>query len=226
MAATYVPMKATSYNEPVIYFCERKDANQTQIYLYKEGKEWTPENDVLRQAFTRYFGQGFSALVLQEIREYRSLAYNASASVRRPERKGERTDFSGFVSTQTDKTNEALEVFLGLINDMPQKKNRMELIRRGMEQVAYSSRPGFREMTDWAVGMMKLGYDSDPNKVLAEMAPKMTWDQLYQYYVEVVENPDSPLIMAITGASDRFDMGKIEKLGKVIRVSEPEFMKN
>lgn len=226
MEVAYVPMETVSYNEPVIYFCERADANQTQIYIYKEGHEWTPESDVLRQAFTRYFGQGFSALVLQEIREYRSLAYNARASVRRPERLGQKTDFYGFVSTQTDKTNEALDVFLDLINDMPQKKNRMELIRRGMEQVAYSNRPGFREITEWAADMKMLGYSSDPNQVLAEMAPKMSWDQLYAYYVKEVQNPDKPLILAITGASERFDMERIEKLGKVIRVSEPEFMKN
>ena len=67
MDAAYVPLEAVSYNEPVVYFCERADANQTQIYIYKEGSEWTPEKDILRRAFTRYFGEGFSALVLQEI---------------------------------------------------------------------------------------------------------------------------------------------------------------
>ena len=102
----------------------------------------------------------------------------------------------------------------------------MDLIRRGMEQVAYSSRPGFRNITDWASRMKLLGYSTDPNKTLAEKAPKMSWEQLYQYYVEEVQNPNRPLILAITGASNRFDMEKIEKLGKVIRVSEPDFMKN
>lgn len=225
-APAYVPMTKVKHTEPIVYFCERKDANQTQIYLFKEGSVWNPEMDIMAKAFTRYFGRGFSALVLQEIREYRSLAYNARASIRRPERKGQTTDFYGFVSTQTDKTNEALDVFMDLINDMPQKKNRMELIRRGMEQTAYASRPGFRNLTEWASNMMKMGYDTDPNRELANKSANMTWDQLYKFYQDEVQNPDRPLILAITGPSDRFDMDKIGKLGKIVKLGEADFMRN
>jgi len=222
----YVPMAKVNHAEPIVYFCERKDANQTQIYLFKEGSTWNPEMDIMAKAFTRYFGRGFSSLVLQEIREYRSLAYNARAYIRRPERKGQSTDFYGFVSTQTDKTNEALDVFLDLIKNMPQKKNRMELIRRGMEQTAYASRPGFRQLTSWAVRMMKMGYDTDPNRELASKSANLNWDQLYKFYQDEVQNPNRPLILAITGPSGRFDMDKIGKLGKVVTLRETDFMRN
>lgn len=225
-AAMWVDKPLRTYSEPIVYFVDRKDANQTQLHFYKEGTEWSPEKSVMASAFTRYFGQGFSALVLQEIREYRSLAYNARARINGPSTQGGKMDFYGFVSTQTDKTNEALNVMVDLIKDMPQKKNRIDLVRQGMTQTAYSARPGFRELSEWVVQQERKGYSQDPYEMSLPMYKKMGWDDLYAFYQAEVQSSDRPLIISVTGPSDRIDMDALAKLGKVVTLTENDIMRN
>lgn len=225
-AANWTELETKSYAEPIVYFVERKDANQTQLYFYKEGTEWNPDKSVLASAFTRYFGKGFSALVLQEIREYRSLAYNARASIKLPGKEGGKMQFFGFVSTQTDKTNDALKIMVDLIKDMPQKKNRMDLIRQAMTQNAYSSRPGFRNLSEWVINQKRRGFDRDPYQVYLPKYQTLNWDMMYDFYSTEVQSDERPLIIAVTGPSESIDMDALSKLGKVQKLSESDIMRN
>jgi len=75
-----VAIDVKRYNENIVYFINRKDALQSNIYFMVNGSEFVKEEVPYMEAFNSYFGGGFSGLVLQEIREYRSMAYSASAS--------------------------------------------------------------------------------------------------------------------------------------------------
>lgn len=228
------PKQATAYKSipvlapqaPAVYYLERKDANQTQMYFNKVLSKWNHESSIQADAFNRYFGQGFSALVLQEIREYRSLAYSAGASVEEPETKDDKMVFTGFLSTQTDKTNDAFDVMLDLIQNMPQKTNRMEMVRNSMLRNAYSSRPGFRGLSRWVVNQMRMGYSQDPNEQSLEAYRKLQWNDLYTFYQKQIQTKENPLVMAVTGDESRFDLSELEKVGKLIRLKETDVMTN
>lgn len=78
---------------------------------------------MLRSAFNQYFGLDFTGIVLNEIREKRSMAYTAYAFVGTQGIAGKASYLRGYIGTQNDKANDALDVLMGLVNDMPKIRN-------------------------------------------------------------------------------------------------------
>jgi predicted Zn-dependent peptidase len=74
------------YKENTVLFLPDNDAKQSTIYFFVEGDDYNKAKDPYKDAFNEYFSGGFTGLVLQEIREYRSLAYSAGGYYQRPGR--------------------------------------------------------------------------------------------------------------------------------------------
>ena len=72
-------------------------------------------------AFNNYFGNGMSGIVFQEIREFRSLAYATFADYALSPLEGKNNLFQAYIGCQSDKTDEAIETMLSLINSLPEK---------------------------------------------------------------------------------------------------------
>jgi predicted Zn-dependent peptidase len=170
------------------------------------------------KAFNVYFGGDFSGLVLQEIREYRSLAYTAGAFYRTPAREGAATHFYGYAGTQADKTLEALEVFYGLIKDMPQKKERMEDIRTYLVQSALIAKPSFRDLSMTVSDWKTEGYSEDPRKAQVPVYERMSFDDIAEFYRENIK--DKPIVFSFVGDKKRINMKELKKYAKVVKVKE------
>ena len=63
-----------------------------------------------------------NAIVFQEMREARGLAYSASAFLATPSYKDDDYFYFAFIATQNDKMKNAIEAFDQIINDMPQSQ--------------------------------------------------------------------------------------------------------
>ena len=106
---------------------------QSIVYGYVKGD---PVDDkASRHAsrlFSVYFGGDMSSLMFQEIREFRSFAYRTSGRYQLPNHahKGTAGSFTAMLSTQSDKTLDALGVLDSLIREMPLKPERMEAVKR------------------------------------------------------------------------------------------------
>ena len=73
-----------------------------------------------------------SSLMFQEIREFRSFAYRTSGRYQLPNHahKGTAGSFTAMLSTQSDKTLDALGVLDSLIREMPLKPERVEAVKQ------------------------------------------------------------------------------------------------
>ncbi|MDE6348991.1 MAG: insulinase family protein, partial [Bacteroides sp.] len=83
--------------ENTIYFLPNTDAEQAQISFYLPMQAYDKKDDVLRDAFYQYFSGGFNGLVINEIREKRSMAYTAGAYVVTPKMAGSQTCLIGSI---------------------------------------------------------------------------------------------------------------------------------
>ena len=99
-------------NSNTIYFHNDKKAVQSQIYIIVDGEMMDEGDRHLSNMFNKYFGGSMSGLVFQEIREFRSLAYSAYGTYRRPFFFDESGRFEGFMGTQADKTMDAIETYM------------------------------------------------------------------------------------------------------------------
>jgi predicted Zn-dependent peptidase len=204
--------------EDMVYFVEKKDALQSKIYLYSLGKSYNPNKDAYRDAFNMYFGGGFSGIVLQEIREYRSLAYTAGATYRIPPVPGKPCVFLGYVGTQADKSIEALTVFKNLYKDMPQKPGRANMIKKYLQLSLFTDRPSFRAVSKKMVEWRHLGYPEDPAMIKMQAYQDMNFSDIYTYYQENIQ--ENPLAIGIVGDKKAFDLDGLKEFGKLKKVKE------
>jgi zinc protease len=211
------------YDENTVFFVNRKDAVQSQIYFYIKGENYSIDNEAYIDAFNDYFGGGFSGLVVQEIREYRSMAYTAGATYKIPLLPGKRSSFIGYVGTQADKTVDAIQVFDSLLLYMPEKKERIETIRSSLVQEAYASRPDFRDLTESFVNWKLKGYSEDPSKYKLDTYKKLTFDDIIKFYTSNIKG--KPIVICLVGDKKRLNMKDVAKFGKVIEIKESALFK-
>tara|TARA_B110000196_G_C21146556_1_gene666930 strand:- start:378 stop:3269 length:2892 start_codon:yes stop_codon:yes gene_type:complete len=216
--------KIEEYNENVIYFVNEKKALQSKVFLLVNGDTSNVKQDPYYKAFNLYFGGGFSGLVLQEIREYRSLAYSAGASYESPRLKGKKSYFMGYVGTQADKTMEAFAVFDSLIKDMPEKPKRIEMIRPYLSQSAITNRPSFRYLSKMIVYWENKGCIKDPNVETINVAEKLEFDDIVKFYQDNLKN--RPIAYAFVGDKKRIDLKELSKYGKIIKVKKKDIFKD
>ena len=121
------------YDRPTVFFIDMPDMAQSIVYGYVKGD---PVDDkASRHAsrlFSVYFGGDMSSLMFQEIREFRSFAYRTSGRYQLPNHahKGTAGSFTAMLSTQSDKTLDALGVLDSLIREMPLKPERVPHLAR------------------------------------------------------------------------------------------------
>ena len=99
------------------------DAKQLYYYQYSNrGEAFDAAQDAAISMYNEYFGGGMNAIVFQEMREARGLAYSAPASLSSPSFAGDNYKYFAFIATQNDKMRQAIEAFDEIINDMPQSE--------------------------------------------------------------------------------------------------------
>ena len=208
----------TNYDENTIYLVDKPKSLQSKIYFMMNEKPFYNDDEPIIDAFNLYFGGDFSGLVLQEVREYRSLAYSAGAQYAIPSKTGKETMFFGYIGTQSDKTIEAVSLFDSLVRTMPRKEDRINFIKDYLVQSAITERPDFRGLSE-AVSNWKLhGYNYDPAMIKIPVYYELTYDELDKFYQENIK--PKPMAIGIVGDAKRIDLKALEKYGKIVKIKE------
>lgn len=211
------------YTEPLVYFMNFSGSNQSIIYAYSKGQ--VNESSISRNAgelFSFYFGKGMSSLVFQEVREFRSLAYSAGARYISPPYKyrDKPGHFYAMLSTQNDKTLDAMSLLDSLIRYMPLKEERVQTAKQEAVNTANNDYPAFRGLSEKIQQLQQQGYETDPNMKLIADIEQMDMDNIARFYEESVR--DNTLVYIIVGDEKKLDMNVVSQLGKIIRVKSSE----
>jgi predicted Zn-dependent peptidase len=217
---TPVVMDMNQYAENTVYFVDKKKATQSNIYFFANGSAYNPDQQAVMDAFNLYFGGDFSGLVLQEIRESRSMAYSAGAKYVDPYLKGKESYFTGKIGTQADKTIEAITIFDSLVRHMPAKPERTKMIQQYLSNSALSKRPHFRDLSGQITGWQNQGYETDPAFVKQKAYENLIFDDIRQFYAGNIA--EKPMVICIVGDKKRINTKELEKFGKVVFVKEKE----
>nr|WP_319397798.1 insulinase family protein [uncultured Carboxylicivirga sp.] len=212
----FLARKINTNNENVIYFLNNKKAVQSHINITIVGEDNKLENTVPVRLFNSYFGGDMSSIVFQEIREYRSLAYGARGSFRLPFDRTQPGYFTGWMTTQADKTNEAVDTYIGLINDMPQYPNRMDDVKSNLIMSVNNNRPSFRYISNSASYWKYLNTNTDPQKDLVKGYESASFDDVEKLYEHEIKG--RKMIINIVGDKRKINLDELRKIGKVIEV--------
>src|SRR6185503_18499429 len=102
---------------------------QSQVRIEFGNGEYNEANFPAVQLFNDYFSGGMSGIVFQELREARALAYSAYAVYSNGGRKGEQNVMVGAIGCQADKTPDALDAFINLMENLPTSPERFNETR-------------------------------------------------------------------------------------------------
>lgn len=205
-----------TYDKTQIYFLANNKVQQATIYFYFNGQPYDKDQAVLFQAFNQYFSGGFTGLVLDEIREKRSMAYTASGDISRGALPGKNSYFIGYIGTQHDKVADAIDVYMDLLRNMPEHPERIEAIKAALRQYAQISKPSFRGKSATYDRWREMGYEVDPAQYNMEAINNLTFDQIMDFYKTYIQS--QPVTMIVVGDPKIIDVKRLEKsYGKFIK---------
>lgn len=206
------------YDKPTILFLPAK-VQQASLYLYFDGKPYNIADEVSIDAFNQYFSGGFSGLVMNEIREKRSMAYTAYGQVGTPQLPGKNTYFIGYVGTQSDKAADAVSVFLDLLRDMPVDSTGIAGVRAALRQGVQTAKPSMRGKGQTFDYWQMIGYTDDPARVNENAINGINMEQIVEFYEQNVKG--KPVTLVLMGDPKKIDLKAIQqKMGcKVTKVS-------
>lgn len=204
--------------ETTIYFVPRRDAVQTQLWFAVEGDPVPAGELAAADAFSEYFGGSMAGLVFQEVREFRALAYAASAKFARDEDPAQRGHLLGHVGCQADKTFDVLDVMVGLIRQMPERGDRLDLVRQTLVRGQETESPSFRELQDRLRDWQLLGYSQDPRRELLPAYAALDFADIVAFYRKHVAG--RPLAIMIVGDPRKADPERLRKYGKLVKLRE------
>jgi len=213
-----------TYDKPLVFFYHMPDVFQNIIYAYMAcDSQETLKKRHEANLFSRYFGEGMSSLMFQEIREFRSFAYYTSGAYRLPPycRTDKPSRFIAYLSTQCDKTIDALDVLNSLIQKMPRYPEKISTAIHAAVSQTNNDYPTFRDISTKIAIYKRDGYTEDPNRKLLEDFKQMQMDDIVRFHQTNVKG--RTLVYVVVGNSRKMDMRKLATFGDVIHVKKKDF---
>ncbi|MDR0812002.1 MAG: insulinase family protein [Paludibacter sp.] len=219
-----VVKERVKYDRSTIYFLNNSKSQQAQIYFYFEGDNYTLADEIAYDAFAEYFSGGFSGLVMQEVREKRSMAYTAIGSFRQPPIPNKNAFFLGYVGTQPDKAADAIDVYMDLLKDMPEYPDRIDGVKTAIKEGYLAAKPSFRAKPQVFDIWKRAGYTADPAKVNEQKINDLKFEDIVNFYNQKVKG--KPITIVIVGDGKLINQKQIEaKHGKITKLSTAKIFK-
>jgi len=211
------------YTKPTVFFLDMPDLSQSIVYSYmRSGDNAELMERHTSKLFAGYFGGDMSSLMFQEIREFRSFAYRVSAQYQIPpyNEKDNPGEFITMLSTQGDKTLDAMSVLDSLIREMPERPERIEALKQTVYNQINNEYPSFRKLSSKIAAYQKEGYTEDPNIAYMNDVRNMKMEDIRNFYQKNVKG--KPIVYVIVGNSKHIDMQKLSVYGNIIKLKKKD----
>ncbi|MDR1113240.1 MAG: insulinase family protein, partial [Bacteroidales bacterium] len=194
------------------------DAEQSQLVIYSRGDKFNKSIYPTVTMYNQYFGGGMNAIVFQEMREKRSLAYTAQSRYITPNKADGYYSNYSFIGTQNDKMVDALETFNDLFDNMPASQTAFDLAKEGAKTSIATNRITKASVLYNYLTNKKLGYDYDYRKDLYNAIDKFTLQDVLDFNQQYIKG--KPKTYFILARESAVDFGAIEaKFGKVTKLN-------
>ena len=167
----------TQYDAKQIYYMQ----------MSNKGEQLDVTYDPYIKLYNEYFGGGMNAIVFQEMREARGLAYSASARLIEPECKEDSYKYYAFIATQNDKMKTAIQAFDEIINDMPESETAFNIAKEAFITSIRTQRITGRRILYSYKNIRELGLTENRSKKIYEVLPTLTLEDVKETQKKWVE---------------------------------------
>ncbi len=212
----YQPV-ATSQN--TVLFVDY-DAKNTYITEYFRGEKFNTSLLPKVNLFNEYFGGSMNAIVFQEMREKRSLAYSASSHYTYSGRKDGWFMNQANVITQNDKLLDALAAYEELFNDMPKAEANFNLAKEALLAGSRTARTTKFGIINAYLQCERMGWKEPIRKQNYMAYQNMTMQDLLDFQQQYVKGKKKCYL--ILGKESEMDFNELAKFGKVKKLTLDE----
>ena len=190
------------------------DAKQIYYLQYSNnGEKLDLEADPYIKLYNEYFGGGMNAIVFQEMREARGLAYSASGRLLEPEYKDDSYKYFAFIATQNDKMKTAIQAFDEIINDMPESETAFNIAKEALITNLRTQRIIGYDILSSYLNTRELGLTEHRSKKMYEVLQTLTFEDVKETQKKWVE--DRTYYYGILGDIKDLDTKYLRTLGPV-----------
>ena len=190
------------------------DAKQIYYFQYSNrGEKLDLAADPHINLYNEYFGGGMNAIVFQEMREARGLAYSSSARLYMPAHKEDTYMYYAFIATQNDKMETAIEAFDEIINDMPESETAFSIAKEALVSRIRTERVSNNQIIGSYIRSRELGLTEPRSKQIFDVAQTLTLDDVKATQQEWVKN--RKYVYGILGDIKDLDTDYLKTLGPI-----------
>lgn len=215
--------KRTSYAEtpePKVIVAPYDQRQFNYIQFSGRGEKFQLEETPYIALYNEYFGSGMNAVVFQEMREARGLAYSAGARLSGPSFKEGTYAFYAVIGSQNDKLHDAVEAFDVIINDMPLSQKSFDIAKSAIETSLRTNRTTGASVLNSYLRDEELGLTEPVDKYIYEHLSALTMDDVVKCQQKWVK--DRTYVYGILGDPSDLDMDYLESLGPVQQITLDE----
>ena len=194
--------------------------NIYMMQYHNEGTQWEPEHAATINLFNEYFGGSMNAIVFQELREARGLAYSAAAYYRQPSELPHPEYAMTYIITQNDKMMDCINEFNNIVGTIPQSETAFALAKESLMKKLASRRVVRTGVLNSYLSAQRLGLDYDINSVIFNALPGLTLDDIVKF--EQQSMAGKPYRYLILGDEKELDIESLEKIGPIHRLTLEE----
>ncbi len=208
---TYTTYRPTP--ESAVYMVQY-DAKQIYYLQYSNrGEKLDIASDPYITMYNEYFGGGMNAIVFQEMREARGLAYSSQAYLSGPSHKDDSYMYFAFIATQNDKMKTAIEAFDEIINQMPESQAAFDVAKEALISRMRTDRVTGTGIINSYIGDRDMGVSEPREKQIYEVAQTLTLEDVKATQDKWVENRS--YVYGILGDIKDLDTKYLQTLGPV-----------
>ncbi len=214
-----IKFKALDTDKNIVYFAPY-DSKQAQVQLISKGGVYNVKLAADISLYNSYFGGGMNAIVFQEMREKRSLAYTARSTYQTPSDMFKPYMNSSYIATQNDKVIDALTAFNELFNTMPVSETAFKLAKDAIISKINTERITKMGIIWNYLNADKFGLNYDVRKDVYEKAGKMIMQDVKNFNATYVKDKTKSYI--ILGREADMDFNALEKFGTVKKLTQTD----
>ncbi|RHJ90134.1 M16 family metallopeptidase [Parabacteroides bouchesdurhonensis] len=194
-----------------------------QIYysaVSNRGEKFDPTIQPTLNMLNEYFSGGMNAVVFQELRESRGLAYTAGAYLIPPSKLKYPYIYRTFIATQNDKMIDAMKAFDEIINNMPESEKAFNLAKESIITRLRTERITKSDVLWSYLRSRDLGLTTDSRKALFEQVRTMTLQDIKAFQEKWVKG--RKYTYCILGDEKDLDLESLATYGPIQKLSQEE----
>ena len=222
------PLEPLTKSYPVKQLTQEKEvivapfsARQFNYMQYSNrGETLDLSQDPYIDLFNEYYGGGMNAIVFQEMRESRALAYSAGARLTTPAFRGDHYAFRTTIASQNDKLQKAVEGFDEIIETLPESPENLEIAKAAILLQLRTQRVRGEQVLYSYLNARELGLKEPREKLVFEKLGALTMEDLLETHRKWIAGRTYKY--AILGDPQDLDLDFLRTLGPVRIVRSEE----